>query len=208
MERIILVCCLALLQVELEVTLPGEGKDRIFKVAIKWMSCVSLQALHDALSGRLPSVPFETIQALDVVMRHLPSMRWGEALEVLQVWLGCFGGSLGSLCSHSPTTAVAVWQWLRAEAVVAFLLPVESRASSLDTEPFPESQSGPMAVCSQLRGALPSPSPLCSLGEGGSPQVGSAWWWKGGFKTASYPVCLWTDIYWQFCIKAAGLGGR
>ncbi|KAI1243657.1 hypothetical protein IHE44_0001291 [Lamprotornis superbus] len=62
-------------KVELEVTLPGEGKDRIFKVAIKWMSCVSLQALHDALSGRLPSVPFETIQALDVVMRHLPSMR-------------------------------------------------------------------------------------------------------------------------------------
>lgn len=74
-ERIILVCCLSLLQVELEVTLPGEGKDRIFKVAIKWMSCVSLQALHDALSGWLPSVPFETIQALDVVMRHLPSMR-------------------------------------------------------------------------------------------------------------------------------------
>ncbi|OXB70587.1 UNVERIFIED_CONTAM: hypothetical protein H355_009825, partial [Colinus virginianus] len=63
-------------KVELEVTLPGEGKDRIFKVAIKWMSCVSLQALHDALSGRLPSVPFETIQALDVVMRHLPSMRF------------------------------------------------------------------------------------------------------------------------------------
>ncbi|KAL4671654.1 hypothetical protein H8959_004363 [Pygathrix nigripes] len=63
-------------KVELEVTLPGEGKDRIFKVSIKWVSCVSLQALHDALSGRLPSVPFETIQALDVVMRHLPSMRY------------------------------------------------------------------------------------------------------------------------------------
>lgn len=62
-------------KVELEVTLPGEGKDRIFKVSIKWVSCVSLQALHDALSGRLSSVPFETIQALDVVMRHLPSMR-------------------------------------------------------------------------------------------------------------------------------------
>jgi eukaryotic translation initiation factor 2C len=68
------LCALAW-QVELEVTLPGEGKDRIFKVSIKWVSCVSLQALHDALSGRLPSVPFETIQALDVVMRHLPSMR-------------------------------------------------------------------------------------------------------------------------------------
>lgn len=71
-------CFRTLLQVELEVTLPGEGKDRIFKVAIKWMACVSLQALHDALTGRLPSVPFETIQALDVVMRHLPSMRYVE----------------------------------------------------------------------------------------------------------------------------------
>lgn len=57
------------------MTIPGEGKDRSFKVAIKWVSCVSLQALHEALSGRLPSIPFETIQALDVVMRHLPSMR-------------------------------------------------------------------------------------------------------------------------------------
>lgn len=64
-----------LLKVELEVTIPGEGKDRSFKVSIKWVSCVSLQALHEALSGRLPSVPFETVQALDVVMRHLPSMR-------------------------------------------------------------------------------------------------------------------------------------
>ncbi|EPY77670.1 hypothetical protein CB1_001219013 [Camelus ferus] len=69
-------CPVCGLRVELEVTLPGEGKDRIFKVSIKWVSCVSLQALHDALSGRLPSVPFETIQALDVVMRHLPSMRY------------------------------------------------------------------------------------------------------------------------------------
>lgn len=62
-------------QVELEVTIPGEGKDRSFKVSIKGVSCVSLQNLHEALSGRLPSVPFETVQALDVVMRHLPSMR-------------------------------------------------------------------------------------------------------------------------------------
>lgn len=60
---------------ELEVTIPGEGKDRSFKVAIKWMSCVNLQALHEALSGQLPNIPFETVQALDVVMRHLPSMR-------------------------------------------------------------------------------------------------------------------------------------
>lgn len=72
---------LVLLQVELEVTIPGEGKDRSFKVSIKWVSCVSLQALHEALSGRLPSVPFETVQALDVVMRHLPSMRSASLLS-------------------------------------------------------------------------------------------------------------------------------
>lgn len=65
------------------MTIPGEGKDRSFKVSIKWVSCVSLQALHEALSGRLPSVPFETIQALDVVMRHLPSMR---SVLVLKKW--------------------------------------------------------------------------------------------------------------------------
>lgn len=106
-ERIILVCCLSLLQVELEVTLPGEGKDRIFKVAIKWMSCVSLQALHDALSGRLPSVPFETIQALDVVMRHLPSMRWAEdtgiALEICLIIWSAWAATLGWMCLYSST---------------------------------------------------------------------------------------------------------
>lgn len=46
------------------------------------MSCVSLQALHEALSGRLPNIPFETIQALDVVMRHLPSMRLMAILSI------------------------------------------------------------------------------------------------------------------------------
>lgn len=75
---------------ELEVTIPGEGKDRSFKVAIKWVSCVSLQALHEALSGRLPSIPFETIQALDVIMRHLPSMR-SVGIFLYFVWdVACF----------------------------------------------------------------------------------------------------------------------
>lgn len=67
------------------MTIPGEGKDRSFKVAIKWVSCVSLQALHEALSGRLPSIPFETIQALDVVMRHLPSMRSVEMFLTVRI---------------------------------------------------------------------------------------------------------------------------
>lgn len=61
-------------QVELEVTLPGEGKDRVFKVSIKWVAQISLYTLEEALEGRSRVIPFEAIQALDVVMRHLPSM--------------------------------------------------------------------------------------------------------------------------------------
>jgi len=63
-------------QVELEVTLPGEGKDRVFRVAMKWVAQVSLYALEEALEGRTRQIPFDAIQAMDVVMRHLPSMTY------------------------------------------------------------------------------------------------------------------------------------
>lgn len=67
---------LPLPQVDFEVTIPGEGKDRIFKVSIKWMAIVSWRMLHEALvSGQIP-VPLESVQALDVAMRHLASMRY------------------------------------------------------------------------------------------------------------------------------------
>ena len=39
-------------QVDLEVTLPGEGRDRVFRVAIKWIAQVSLYALEEALEGK------------------------------------------------------------------------------------------------------------------------------------------------------------
>lgn len=59
---------------ELEVTLPGEGRDRVFKVAIRWVSQVNLFDLERALEGVSRQIPMEAIQALDVVMRHMPSM--------------------------------------------------------------------------------------------------------------------------------------
>lgn len=61
---------------ELEVTLPGEGKDRLFRVTIKWVAQVSLYGLEEALEGRTRQIPYEAILALDVVMRHLPSMSY------------------------------------------------------------------------------------------------------------------------------------
>ncbi|XP_059158958.1 protein argonaute-2-like isoform X8 [Physella acuta] len=60
-------------KVELEVTLPGEGRDRVFKVGIRFVGQVSLFALEEALEGRTRQIPMDAIQALDVVMRHLPS---------------------------------------------------------------------------------------------------------------------------------------
>lgn len=67
---------ISLLKVDFEVTIPGEGKDRIFKVSIKWLAIVSWRMLHEALvSGQIP-VPLESVQALDVAMRHLASMRY------------------------------------------------------------------------------------------------------------------------------------
>lgn len=59
---------------ELEVTLPGEGKDRVFKVTIKHVSEVSLFTLEEALEGRKRNIPSDSVLALDVIMRHLPSM--------------------------------------------------------------------------------------------------------------------------------------
>lgn len=68
--------CPPSLQVDFEVTIPGEGKDRIFKVSIRWLAKVSWRLLQETLvSGRL-QVPLDSVQALDVAMRHLASMRY------------------------------------------------------------------------------------------------------------------------------------
>jgi len=56
------------------VTLPGEGRDRVFRVSIKFVAQVSLYALEEALEGRNPHIPMDAVQALDVVMRHMSSM--------------------------------------------------------------------------------------------------------------------------------------
>ncbi|KAL5969320.1 Protein argonaute-2 [Taenia solium] len=61
---------------ELEVTLPGEGRDRVFKVAIRHLSKVSFQSLKDALSGKSKRIPADALISLDVIMRHLPSMSY------------------------------------------------------------------------------------------------------------------------------------
>lgn len=54
-------------RVDLEVTLPGEGKDRVFRVTIKWVAQVSLSALEEALEGRTRQIPFDAILVLILI---------------------------------------------------------------------------------------------------------------------------------------------
>ena len=65
-------------RIEVDVTLPsyGEGKDRLFKVLIRYENRISLYGLEDALHGKTMIIPSEAIQALDVILRHLPSMKY------------------------------------------------------------------------------------------------------------------------------------
>ncbi|MEQ2251867.1 argonaute 1 [Ilyodon furcidens] len=73
-------------KVDFEVTIPGEGKDRIFKVSIRWLAKVSWRLLQETLvSGRL-QVPLDSVQALDVAMRHLASMRYIIANSLLNTY--------------------------------------------------------------------------------------------------------------------------
>lgn len=69
---------------DLDVTLPGDGgKDRPFKVTIRFVSLVSWHMLHEVLTGRVGSEPVDLekpistnpVHAVDVVLRHLPSMK-------------------------------------------------------------------------------------------------------------------------------------
>ncbi|KAF3822785.1 hypothetical protein GH733_008159 [Mirounga leonina] len=155
-------------KVELEVTLPGEGKDRIFKVSIKWVSCVSLQALHDALSGRLPSVPFETIQALDVVMRHLPSMRYtpvGRSFFTAsegcsnplgggrEVWFGFHQSVRPSLWKMMLNIDVSATAFYKAQPVIEFVCEVLD-FKSIEEQQKPLTDSQRVKFTKEIKGGL------------------------------------------------------
>uniref|UniRef100_A0A1I7TGW4 Protein argonaute-1 n=2 Tax=Caenorhabditis tropicalis TaxID=1561998 RepID=A0A1I7TGW4_9PELO len=59
------------------VNLPGESAtDRQFEITIKYGGDISLAGLEDAMQGRIEEVPYDAVQAVDVILRHLPSMKY------------------------------------------------------------------------------------------------------------------------------------
>ena len=62
----------------LDVKLPSDGRERSFQCTLKFKTKISLYNLKLFLDAKVQDVPFplEAITALDVVMRHLPSMKY------------------------------------------------------------------------------------------------------------------------------------
>uniref|UniRef100_A0A8R1DKL0 Protein argonaute-1 n=1 Tax=Caenorhabditis japonica TaxID=281687 RepID=A0A8R1DKL0_CAEJA len=64
-------------RMDFDVVLPGDSAvERHFSVSLTWVGQVSLSVLEDAMEGRVRQVPYETVQAVDVILRHLPSLKY------------------------------------------------------------------------------------------------------------------------------------
>ncbi|CEF69226.1 Protein argonaute-4 [Strongyloides ratti] len=83
--------------IELEVNVPGETtNERKFTVVIKFHSTISLQKLEDSMLGRIRVVPTDAIQAMDVILRHLPATQYtpvGRSFFSSPLAIGGPGGS-------------------------------------------------------------------------------------------------------------------
>ncbi|XP_046856736.1 protein argonaute-2-like isoform X2 [Xenia sp. Carnegie-2017] len=51
------------------------GKEKTFIVDIKWVAYCSLYELNKALEGRHTEIPYDTLQAIEVVIQQMPKMR-------------------------------------------------------------------------------------------------------------------------------------
>ena len=82
----------SLFQIDLDVTLPSdEARERIFKVSLQYVARVSLGLLDQVLERKNQHPPIESIQALDVIMRHFPSIKLVSLLPLLRVSIECYG---------------------------------------------------------------------------------------------------------------------
>uniref|UniRef100_A0A8C9YFU0 Argonaute RISC component 4 n=1 Tax=Sander lucioperca TaxID=283035 RepID=A0A8C9YFU0_SANLU len=143
-------------RVDLEVTLPGEGKDQTFKVSLQWVSVVSLQMLLEALSGHLNEVPEDSVQALDVITRHLPSMRYTPVGRSFfsppegyyhplgggrEVWFGFHQSVRPAMWNMMLNIDVSATAFYRAQPVIEFMCEVlDIQNINEQTKPLTDSQ--------------------------------------------------------------------
>uniref|UniRef100_A0A663MW67 Protein argonaute-1 n=1 Tax=Athene cunicularia TaxID=194338 RepID=A0A663MW67_ATHCN len=153
-------------RVDFEVTIPGEGKDRIFKVSIKWMAIVSWRMLHEALvSGQIP-VPLESVQALDVAMRHLASMRYTPVGRSFfsppegyyhplgggrEVWFGFHQSVRPAMWKMMLNIDVSATAFYKAQPVIEFMCEVLD-IRNIDEQPKPLTDSQRVRFTKEIKG--------------------------------------------------------
>ncbi|XP_052237159.1 protein argonaute-2-like isoform X2 [Dreissena polymorpha] len=143
-------------KIELQVTLPGEGKDREFTIVVKWLAQVSLYALEEALEGRGRAIPFESVQALDVIMRHLPSLTYTPVGRSFfsqpegydhplgggrEVWFGFHQSVRPSLWKMMLNIDVSATAFYKQQPVIEFMCEVlDMKDTSEQKRPLTDSQ--------------------------------------------------------------------
>lgn len=143
-------------RVELEVTLPGEGKDRLFRINIKYVGQVNLDLLDNALEGESRTIPIDAIQALDVIMRHLPSMTYTPVGRSFfstpdgyyhplgggrEVWFGFHQSVRPSQWKMTLNIDVSATAFYKAQPVIDFMCEIlDIRDINDQTKPLTDSQ--------------------------------------------------------------------
>ncbi|XP_033109683.1 protein argonaute-2-like isoform X1 [Anneissia japonica] len=151
--------------VEMEVSLPGEGRDRSFKISMKYVAKVSLQSLEQALEGRISLIPYDAIQAIDVVMRHLPSMTYTPVGRSFfsapesynpplgggrEVWFGFHQSVRPSMWKMMLNIDVSATAFYKAQSVIDFMCDVVDMRDLNERRPL--SDSSRVKFTKEIRG--------------------------------------------------------
>ncbi|CAB1321200.1 unnamed protein product [Coregonus sp. 'balchen'] len=138
--------------VDLDVTLPGDGgKDRPFKVSIKFVSLVSWHLLHEVLTGRTMPEPLELdkpistnpVHAVDVVLRHLPSMK--------EVWFGFHQSVRPAMWKMMLNIDVSATAFYKAQPMIQFMCEVLD-IHNIDEQPRPLTDSHRVKFTKEIKG--------------------------------------------------------
>nr|DAA00372.1 TPA_exp: argonaute 3 [Mus musculus] len=161
--------------VDLDVTLPGEGgKDRPFKVSVKFVSRVSWHLLHEALAGGTLPEPLELdkpvstnpVHAVDVVLRHLPSMKYTPVGRSFfsapegydhplgggrEVWFGFHQSVRPAMWKMMLNIDVSATAFYKAQPVIQFMCEVLD-IHNIDEQPRPLTDSHRVKFTKEIKG--------------------------------------------------------
>ncbi|KAG9492837.1 hypothetical protein GDO78_001023 [Eleutherodactylus coqui] len=161
--------------VDLDVTLPGEGgKDRPFKVSIKFVSRISWHLLHEVLTGRSLPEPLELdkpistnpVHAVDVVLRHLPSMKYTPVGRSFfsapegydhplgggrEVWFGFHQSVRPAMWKMMLNIDVSATAFYKAQPVIQFMCEVLD-IHNIDEQPRPLTDSHRVKFTKEIKG--------------------------------------------------------